>query len=301
MADRADRKLYGSTKVPSTFILAILLLIILLLTAVGVIQGSQLKLITGDVVYRAPGACEDGRYRCSDDVLQTCSRGAWRNQEVCVDGCRDNACVADTSCTEESYRCLGDYRQRCISGSWTNDERCSAGCVDGRCTHGDQCQAGAYRCSGSVMQSCVYGTWFNKARCTSGCKGDACAEFISKRSCTDEDKGKDYFRRAETYGVDRHGIQFSKTDRCVSDKDLVEYSCQDGYLLEDRSLCPGRCGNGACVTEEIAVSTAENVPHDVLIEELTPLPAEPVTGRIDHAGFWTRMWGWLRGFFAEIV
>ena len=293
-------------KLPTSFAVSILLIIILIVLAVGVIQGGKVKL-TGDTVrVYARITCAEGAFRCSDDMLQTCRSGNWANQEFCEDGCRNNACIADATCTEDSYRCLGDYRQRCGGGAWVNEEKCPAGCIDGRCVSGSQCRQGEYRCSGNYMQGCVYGTWFNKARCKSGCRGDSCEEFISKRSCTDEDKGKDYSRRAETYGIDRHDAQYSMTDHCIADQDLVEYSCQQGYLIEDKFLCSGRCANGACVTEDIAISAAENVvsenaAQDVVIEEPAPLPAAPVTGRINYEGFWAKMWGWLRGFFAEMV
>jgi hypothetical protein len=150
------------------------------------------------------------------------------------------------------------------------------------------------------MQSCVHGVWYNKERCREGCKEDACVERIRERECTDKD-GQDFFTAGITFGVDYHGEPFSKGDRCATERDLVEYSCKDGYLLEDGYICPGRCVMGACEAEEGPEAANETEDIEVeIIERPEPLPApEPVVAMPETKGLFGRFWGWLKGIFSR--
>jgi len=271
----------------------IVVILVLAFAAAALSRGSVGR---ASEVFGSDLQCVSGDFRCSDNLLQYCKQGTWTNQEICRNGCKNNACIASSSCTEESYRCLGDYVQVCIKGAWTNDQRCSYGCKAGRCVEGTLCRDGEYRCLNDYLQSCAYGSWYNKERCRSGCKEDTCIEFIAERKCTDSD-GKDHYQKGIAYGTDYHKASFSETDFCLSSEDLVEYWCQDGYVFKDEYLCPDGCHDGVCVqpkneTPMVVLDMAENKTVEIL-------PEPPVVIKMPETkGLFSRFWSWLSGMFS---
>ncbi|MBI4150127.1 hypothetical protein HY488_01855 [Candidatus Woesearchaeota archaeon] len=208
---------------------------------------------------------------------------------------------AGASCAEESYRCLGDYTQVCHKEQWINEEKCPAGCSNGQCLRGTQCMEGEYRCLNEYMQSCVYGAWFNKARCKEGCKNAACVEYVKERTCTDSDNGKNFLVAGNAYGVDIHNAHFSKIDYCLTEQDLVEYSCTQGYLFEDKYLCSGVCKDGACVEEEKEEEIKEEMAEEPAVtEQPAHVPApEPAVSILKTEGWFARLWAWIKGIFTR--
>ncbi len=247
--------------------------------------------------------CISGDYQCSNNVLQFCQEGAWSNQEICSDGCKNNACIAGTACTPETYQCMNDYVQTCYQGGWTNHEKCPSGCLNGQCVQDNQCRPGEYRClTEDYLQICNYGVWFNKARCRSGCKDGACVEFIKERSCTDTDD-RDFLQRGVASGNNIHDDYFAETDKCISEQDLIEYSCNNGYLIKDSYLCPGVCNNGKCedAEEEMLPEEIIGVDYDdeIIINQTDELDEpEPIIDMPETDGLLTRFWNWVKGIFS---
>ncbi len=122
-------------------------------------------------------ACEPGDYRCTNELLETCSddRSGFVVAEVCQSPaeCNLNARTC-RPCDPGELMCRGNVLERCDASAWVVVDTCDSPALcsvapdhmTGSCTDA-LCVAGSHRCEGALLVRCTEGRddWQDVALC----------------------------------------------------------------------------------------------------------------------------------------
>ncbi|MEK7136903.1 MAG: S-layer homology domain-containing protein [Patescibacteria group bacterium] len=182
--------------------------------------------------------------RCSHTAPGGC-------RTLCPNGCKNGACIASTEETpdksENSSVSEDQDEKKCMDSDVTENNEGFNVYVKGSNAIGtDYCineiQLMEYRCFGFETPS------LTGHLCANGCKNGACVPGLNGSFCTDSDvsvpypHGGDPFRSGMTAVVGQN-----KTDGCVDEKTLEEYSCDGNTFAVSHYSCVNGCEEGACV------------------------------------------------------
>ncbi len=191
--------------------------------------------VTGSVIDNE-GEVEDSCrtiYNVEQVVEYFCSEGKreWRAFD-CEFGCEDGECrICEDSQQGTNYHVKGYITY--------NDGEKEDSCLSaGELTE--------YACNLGILKEYV-------VACPNGCEDGACV--TSDLICEDSDGGVDYFVKGVVLNSDIEGRDYSGEDNCslsaysIESKFLIEYYCENNYMLHEMYECPENygCKDGVCV------------------------------------------------------
>jgi len=140
----------------------------------------------------APGACEEGTWRCQDTALQNCLTGQWQTLKTCASpqlcNAIDSMCIPPT-CSPGQAQCRSNTLLRCNASQsgWDETTCASAGLCNSQQARCDPavCSEGQVRCSGAELQWCnaTLTGWATGATCDTAELCDAQAGICRPPTC----------------------------------------------------------------------------------------------------------------------
>jgi parallel beta-helix repeat protein len=125
------------------------------------------------------GGCTNGDKKCSNNILQLCSSGSWKDNQTCDYGCNDmnitnircNTQIESPNC--QGKRCLANLLQECQGNVWHVLENCTI-CNETllKCV---SCLENEKKCQDNKLLNCQNGEWTSQ-ECEQGCEIDKCIQ-----------------------------------------------------------------------------------------------------------------------------
>lgn len=208
-----------------------------------------------------PVPCSPDGVKCEGNELVTCA-GGMETRRLCVNGCKENACVESSqkTCSFNGVQCDGADLVICAGGVESR-QTCANGCANNKCNSGPEtsCSPDGLKCDGAELVMCSGGIEMRQT-CAEGCSDNKC-NGVPQTSCSPDGvkcdgtelvmcSGGIEMRQVCAEGCSDNKCNPPQTNcspdgvKCDGDE-LV--TCAGG--VETRQTCLKGCRDNACVAE----------------------------------------------------
>jgi hypothetical protein len=194
------------------------------------------------------------KWSCQDNLQKA-------NIIICLNGCEKGVCLKNEKIkieivSEKKNYCIksidNDYERGFVSGIFESNISFIFGdeCIDNNTLF-------KWYCNDSIP--------INKTiNCDNFCYNDRCI-INTTISCIDSDE-KDFETKGFVSGINKSYDYYYYVDRCLDDKKLLEYSCNNNSLEIIEYECPHSCKDGKCILNTVCFDEDNGAEDQIFVK-----------------------------------